>query len=393
MNYWAILSLVPGLFHCFLGIYVYSLKPRRLLSIIFSLFTLSLAIWCLTEFGHRITSSPQIAYLLIRAGGLGWCFMESLWVHFVLVFSRRTKCLESKFTYIFLYVPSTILLFLFLFTDLIYQQEPQKMYYGYTSLPGKLVNVYALYYLILYVFATYFLVDVIRKNILIERKQARPLLLGSAFFLLIGTTSNVITPGTENSLPEIGTTLSIVWAFSVFYAVLRHKLFAIMPTAEDVSSNPEKYQLARGQCYFVSEAKPEKGYEIFRDQITHNRLGLCVTKLAPQKIRKKYLFSKTPIFGLAFAPGQNTISPKDLDGLISVVSQFVRQADDPFLFIDCVDQIKVANGMKKTLDLIADFNTLSFETNAIILVSINPGLFNKQQLADIEKEMIRAGYP
>ncbi|RQV97399.1 DUF835 domain-containing protein, partial [bacterium] len=72
---------------------------------------------------------------------------------------------------------------------------------------------------------------------------------------------------------------------------------------------------------------------------------------------------------------------------------FVRQADDPFLFIDCVDQIKVANGMKKTLDLIADFNTLSFETNAIILVSINPGLFNKQQLADIEKEMIRAGYP
>ena len=96
---------------------------------------------------------------------------------------------------------------------------------------------------------------------------------------------------------------------------------------------------------------------------------------------------------LTFTPGQNTISPKDLDGLIAIVSQFVRQTDDPFLFLDCLDQIKVTNGMKKILDLVTDFNKLCFETNAIILVSLNPGLFNKQQLADLEKEMIRVGYP
>ncbi|MBN1551117.1 DUF835 domain-containing protein [bacterium] len=393
MNYWAFFSLVPGLIHCLLGAYIYFLKPRSLLSRIFTLFTLSLAVWCLTEFGHRLTSSPKIAFLLIRAGGFGWCFMQSLCTHFILVFARQKKILAKKLTYIILYGPSTILLVLFLFTNLIYYQEPYKMFYGYTSLPGKLVGIYASYYLFLYLCVMYFLVQVIRKNILVEKKQARPLLFGSAFFLLLATMSNVVLPDPKNSTPEIGTTLSIVWAVSVFYAVLKHKLFIITPTIENVSITPEKYTLHRGRCYYVKEVKPEKGFEIFRDQITHNRPGFCITKLIPEKVRERYKLIKTPILRLTFHEGKGTISPKDLDGFMTAVSNFLRQTKNSLLFIDCLDQIKVANGMKKTLDLIADFNKLCFETNMIILVSINPGLFSKQQLSNLENEMIRAGNP
>ncbi|HDQ46147.1 MAG TPA: DUF835 domain-containing protein [bacterium] len=383
MSIWAFLSLVPGVLHVMLGIYVFFLIPRSLLSRIFAMYSLSLAIWCLTEFGHRLDVGQGTALILIRAGGFGWCFMQSLWVHFVLVFADRKRILQKNATCFILYGPAVLFLILFLFTDLIYLPEPYRMFYGYTSLPGKAVGAYALYYLFLYIFATYLLIGVIRKNILIEKKQARPLLFGSAVFLLLATLSNVILPDPGKSTPEIGTTLSIIWTVSVFYAVLKHKLFIVVPSAEKPSDVPLKYSLLPGRCYYIREVRPDRGYDVFFDQITHRRSGLCITKLAPDKIRKRYRLAKTPVFHLTFDGKPDTISPKDLDGLTAIVSQFVRQTQAPILFVDCIDQIKLVNGLKKTRDLLSDLTTLCSETDAIVLLSISPGLFDREEWADL----------
>ena len=391
MNYWAMFSFVAGILNLSLGIYVFFKGPRRPLNRIFTLFAFSLVIWCITEFGHRIVLDPEWAYLWIKIGGFGWCFMASLCAHFILVFARQEKILKNIFTYIGLYGPPSVILLLFLTTNLIYKQEPVKMYFGYTVLPGRFVWTYISYSLLLYIPVIYFLVEIIRKSTILEKKQAKPILIGSTFFLILGTSSNVIFPVFKISGPELGTTFSVVWAVSVFYAVLKHKLFILKPSTEELMGTPEKYALKMGLSYHVNEERPDRGYEIFYDQITHGKSGLCITKLAPGKVRERYKLIKTPVLWLTFKNVKDAISPKDIDGLTSVVSDFVRGAEKSLLFLDCFDQIKFANGFEKSLSMLKDFRKLCNESSSNLLLSINPAMFEKSQVSTIEKELEEVG--
>ena len=98
----------------------------------------------------------------------------------------------------------------------------------------------------------------------------------------------------------------------------------------------------------------DKGYQIFYDQITHGSFGLCITKLVPETIREKYKIIKTPILWATFRNTGNSISPRDLNGLNSIVSDFIDKTENPILFLDCFDQIKFVNGFDKSMSVLKE---------------------------------------
>ena len=253
MNIWAFVSLLAGLSHLSLGIYVLYKNPKRPINITFSILAFSLAMWCITEFGHRITTSPEIASFFLKFSGFGWCFMVSFCLHSTLVFSKRSKLLKNALTYIIIYVPVAIILSLFLTTDLIYYQEPVKRYFGYTSLPGRYVWTYSLFYTLTYFFMMYLFVDVARKGTVLERKQAISMSIGFTLFYLLTTLTNVIYPDTQTDVPELGTAFSMIWSISIFYAVVKYRLFQMEPSVEETANIPKQYTLEKGHSYLIKE--------------------------------------------------------------------------------------------------------------------------------------------
>jgi hypothetical protein len=392
MNIWAFISLFAGLSHLSLGIYVLYKNHKRPINITFSLLALSLAIWSITEFGHRIATSPEIAGFFLKFSGFGWCFMVSFCLHSTLVFSKRSKLLKNALTYVIIYVPAAIILYLFLTTDLIYYQEPAKRYFGYTSLPGKFVWTYSLFYSLTYIFLMYLLIDVIRKGTPLEKRQATSMLIGFTLFFSLTTLTNVIYPNTQTSMPELGTVFSMIWSISIFYAVLRYRLFEIEPSVEETVNMPKQYILEKGHSYLIKEKWLDKGYLIFYDQITHGSFGLCITKLVPETIREKYKIIKTPILWSTFRNAENSISPRDLNGLTSIVSDFVDKAENTVLFLDCFDQIKFVNGFEKSMLILKELKAFCIMNGLTMLISLNPKMFEGQQLAIIENELEEVRY-
>ena len=98
MSIWALLSLTAGILHLMLGIYVFFTRPKSAMNRLFALYALSLMIWCLTEFAHKLHISPETADIFLKAGGFGWSVMASFCTHFILIFARREKILKSIFT-------------------------------------------------------------------------------------------------------------------------------------------------------------------------------------------------------------------------------------------------------------------------------------------------------
>ena len=241
MNPWALLPFVTGVFNLLLGVYILLKGPKRTLNRVFSLFAFSLAIWGISEVGHRVADSPEVAYLWMRGGGIGWCFMASLYFHFVLIFTKREALLKRKSTYVFLYLPPLIFLYLFLTTDLIYGQQLVKRSWGYTSIPGNIAWTFFLYYFLQYPLGIYFIADIKKKGSILEEKQAKPLLIGATSFLVIATTTNIVLPFIDVQLPEIGSSVSIILTACTLYAILKNKLFIEELKQEETKSNKQKY--------------------------------------------------------------------------------------------------------------------------------------------------------
>jgi hypothetical protein len=382
MKIWPLISLIPAIIHLLFAIYVYNKSPNKKLALIFSLFALSLSLWSFSEFGHRISENSSVAATWMKIGGLGWCFMPSLCCHFVIRFSAKRKLINNIFTYIGLYLPPAIIFYLFLTTDLIYIREPVRKYFGYTAIPGKMVWLYAGYYMILYLFIFYLLFEVISRGASLKRKQAIPILLGSGFYILLSTTTNIILPESSILIPELGTFFSIIWAASVYYSIHRYKLFEMEPSLENHSEAPRKYELNEGEIYYILQNE-EKVYNIFYDQAVHGFHGLCITKYSPEKIMDKYKFSKTPIIQLAFDNKENTISPSDITGLHSVILDFIKKADKACIIIDCLREIRIVNGTRKSIDFLTQIGRACRESKAIVLISADSKLLEEEKIEEL----------
>jgi uncharacterized membrane protein YfcA len=107
VNVLALFSLLSCVVVAFQGSFVLHRNPRNALNRIFFLLCLSAAYLAFVEFQFRQAESFATAYLWLKASAL-WAFVLPLELHFVLLFTERTKLLENRLTYLVLYVPALI---------------------------------------------------------------------------------------------------------------------------------------------------------------------------------------------------------------------------------------------------------------------------------------------
>lgn len=97
----------------FYGLYIYSYNSRSMMHRIFLLSCLSLSIW---NFSFSIANSAisyQTALTWRRVAAIGWGSFFSLVLHFILLYTNQRKLLTRKVTYVILYLPIIINIFIF----------------------------------------------------------------------------------------------------------------------------------------------------------------------------------------------------------------------------------------------------------------------------------------
>lgn len=151
-------------------------------------------------------------------------------------------------------------------------------------------------------------------------------------------------------------------------------------------------ELQSGKAYVFKEEKPAQAYKKLKETLEYGFEGLCFTKLEPQKVRAMYGVEKAFFVWLTFKEikTEKTVSPKDLVELSSTVSRIVNKPSRIIVLLDCLDQIMFANSFAKAKSLLKEMKKLCKENDATLLLSMDPKMFGKEQLAAIEKELEEA---
>jgi CheY-like chemotaxis protein len=148
-----------------------------------------------------------------------------------------------------------------------------------------------------------------------------------------------------------------------------------------------KYELRKGYGYIVKETKPEKSFEVFVDQVTHNIQGLCITREHPGIIRKKWSLEKTPIIWLSNQLGRVYVNPTNIGILSDTIIRFIEKSGDSVVVIDGIEFLIVNNDFEKVLRMVHHIAEATMEYKSRLIISVDPRTLDIRQMALLERNM------
>lgn len=202
--------------------------------------------------------------------------------------------------------------------------------------------------------------------------------------------------------------LSMTAGAYLLYAPMRrvkgaqYRFVPITPAIEDRSDKDLRYDLKASSIYLVREEKnfegsdkvlvkgtlPAKSLEVFADLVTHNRPGLIITRIHPQKLRDRAGLSRTPILWLTQTTEfRGRISPNDLLELSHTIREFARRTQESVILLDGIEYLITQNSFDEILRFLQALNDMVSVSSSLIIIPVDPSAITAQQMHLLEREI------
>lgn len=228
--------------YIFCGFLIFILNVRPASKILFFLICLSLGTWAL---GFSIANSaPDYSSALFwyRVAALGWGTFYSFFLHFTLNITEKEPYPEKKWTYLLIYLPALINIYLFSLCDRFavprYNLSPTPL--GWSIKPP--LNIFEIYFNIMYI--SFSLLSVIQlakwgggKTDQDSKKASRLIILGMIIAFVVSTFIDTISSTYLSvRIPQMAPIIILIPFAAILYSI---KKYGVMKPVEQSRQYPE----------------------------------------------------------------------------------------------------------------------------------------------------------
>ncbi len=219
MNSNTIFLITTAIVNLFMALFILLKGKKDKSSHLFSLFTLSLALWCGSFYLSLVTDQ---CYLFLKFAFVFSTIMAATFLHFSMTFPENKR--PNILTLLIIYLP--VLIFFVGIENIL--EASYRLPMGYKNVYGILYKPYLLYELIFFCGGFVHLIRKYFKYKGIERLQIKYILLGTIASWGFICFSNIILPVMGNStFASVGPIATIVFVSFTTYAILKHRLMDI----------------------------------------------------------------------------------------------------------------------------------------------------------------------
>lgn len=377
-NPYSAISLAVFLSFAYVGTYIYLRGPSLGVNRILGLFGAIGAASALAEFMLRNSESPESALFWGRVA----VTPTTLWLPAILHFTYEFP--EKRPFPRWVYVPALVLWPWVWVSDLYTGVEAT--YYGPEMVPGRGYLPLFLFVVILLAIAWVRLLWLYRRSAGTAREQLLYVVLALALATGGGLTNNI-----RSFVPwmyPFGTVTALGALALILHGIFRRGLFDIVPTAEEAAPTKPEYTLGKGQSYLVLEEKPNLGFSVFADAVTHSAQGLVLTRTPPQTVRERHGLTKTPIVWVGEQPPSREVQlATDGEQLVYIIAKFLRESVDGIVLLDCAEYLIQTTDFRKTLKMLYHMKEIVVHSNGRLVLTVNPGSLQAQELSLLQKEL------
>ena len=200
------------------------------------------------------------------------------------------------------------------------------------------------------------------------------------FAALVADTAK--TPSTKEDIKDLNALANIM---SVFIDRTRIK---IEPVIEKKVEKTPKHQLDPQEAYIIPEKKCEKSLRIFSDIVSQGIPGIVISRMYPEKLRRRCKLVQTPVLWLSQVDGETSVAPADLYRLAYALEEFTRKSSESVILFDGVEYLMTQTNFEEMLRYICELKDIAFINNAQLIVSLHKDALTHQEYTLLKKEFV-----
>ncbi|MEK6607026.1 MAG: diguanylate cyclase [Myxococcota bacterium] len=227
MNPYALLPLSGFLANCALAAAVFARNPRAQANRLYAMLALAIAYWSLLKFAWRLVGDAESAEILYRASAAGWCLLPSVYLHFVVAFTREGEPPRGPSRVRFAHAAGAGFAAAALVPGAMVVEMVREPW-GYSHVPGPVYTLFTVYFIATFTGALVLLVRA-RSHARTKavRAQCGYLIVGILPPLVGGVATNMLAKLAGIHVVDLAEVLSTFNAGVVGYAMVRHGLLAV----------------------------------------------------------------------------------------------------------------------------------------------------------------------
>ncbi|MBU7018447.1 MAG: PAS domain S-box protein [Theionarchaea archaeon] len=160
----------------------------------------------------------------------------------------------------------------------------------------------------------------------------------------------------------------------------------VEPVAEKRLETAFKYWLNTCEGYLVLEKRPEKSLEIFLDLVTHGIPGFVVSRVYPERLKRKYTLARTPVLWFSRSAKEDTIGPDDLPKLIYVISDFTKKSEESVILLEGLEYLVTQVGFETVLKAVQELRDIVVMNNSRLIVPFRKDTLSEREYSILERE-------
>lgn len=230
---YAIIFYAVSLISLFIGAYVFVLNSSEKLNRLILMISITLGIWAFSYSMISASSSYEAALAWNRVSSLGWGMIYSLLLHYFIILTGRDRILSNYATYILIYLPALVVLYVFGINGSIAKSEFELVQTA-AGWVNKSSNSFFDWFFYLY-FVLYSLFSILLLwrwwSQTDERRVKRTVLIltiSLAVSLSIGGLTDVLfRSAMQDVRPQLGVIYAIIPVFAIIYSIKKHGIIRL----------------------------------------------------------------------------------------------------------------------------------------------------------------------
>ena len=221
MNSLALSAFITSGISLILGGIAFFGKRKDNITISYALLTISFFVW-IFGIGMEVEAvNKEWGLFWNRWLYSGAIFVPTFFIHFIQAYLGKIKRNQLVLCYII-----STLLFIFNFTNLFVRDVVPKGSFNYASIPGIVYPFYVLYFSVIFIYCTYFIIKEFKNSIGIRRAQLKFIILAYGIGFLGGSTNFLLVFDILDA-PPVGNYFIGLYLVILFYAIVKHRLMDI----------------------------------------------------------------------------------------------------------------------------------------------------------------------
>lgn len=143
-----------------------------------------------------------------------------------------------------------------------------------------------------------------------------------------------------------------------------------------------------GTTYISKEPTSAQAFKYYKAILDAGGSGICVSRVHPDKLVKKYKMKNENLYWLSKTSGQDSMSPTNISKMAHVLNQFIKNNNHSVIILDGLEYLISNNDFKLVMRFLDDINEHVVVGHCILILPITESTYSTKELTLLERNTV-----